>query len=124
MRKREKIHTVLTNVNTPIYLIPGTQQKPVKTIAAVTAGVFSFSLTRAAKQVYINARQFLDIVLGTSIYVFAFGCALNWLNPDHRIVRVTSLALIFFFLIAGILLGKYHFEKTFKYLNAMAVFLV
>jgi hypothetical protein len=46
MRKREKIHTILTTVHTPIYLIPGTRQKSVKAIAAVTAGVFSFSLAR------------------------------------------------------------------------------
>ncbi|WDF75935.1 hypothetical protein PQ469_18765 [Mucilaginibacter sp. KACC 22773] len=46
MRKREKIHAVLIAVNTPIYLIPASQQKPVKVIAFPTAGVFSFSFSR------------------------------------------------------------------------------
>jgi len=77
-----------------------------------------------AKQVLLSTRQFLEIGLGTSIYVFAFGCALNWLNLDHRVVILALLSLIILFLIAGTLLGKYHFKKTFKYLNTIAAFLV
>ncbi|MEB0278219.1 hypothetical protein [Mucilaginibacter sp. 10B2] len=46
MRKREKIRTVLTTVNVPIYLIPVIKQKPVKALAFPTAGIFSFSLSR------------------------------------------------------------------------------
>ncbi len=77
-----------------------------------------------AQQVALDTRHFLEIGLGTSIYVFAFGCALNWLNLDHRVVILALLSLIVLFLIAGTLLGKYHFEKTFKYLNTIAPFLV
>ena len=77
-----------------------------------------------SKQVMLNTWQFLEIGLGTSIYVFAFSCALNWLNLDHRAVILTLHSLIALFLIAGTLLGKYHFEKTFKYLNKIAAFLV
>lgn len=78
----------------------------------------------AAKEVLLSTRHFLEIGLGTSIYVFAFGCSLNWLNLDHRVVILALLSLIILFLIAGTLLGKYHFEKTFKYLNTIAAFLV
>lgn len=78
----------------------------------------------AAKQVILDTWDFLEIGLGTSVYVFAFGCALNWLNLDHLVVILALLSLIAFFLIAGTLLGKYHFEKTFKYLNKIAAFLV
>ncbi|WDF75936.1 manganese efflux pump [Mucilaginibacter sp. KACC 22773] len=78
----------------------------------------------AVKQAILNTWDFLEIGLGSSVYVFAFGCALNWLNLDHRVVILTLLSLIALFLIAGTLLGKYHFEKTFKYLNKTAAFLV
>ncbi|MEB0262933.1 MULTISPECIES: manganese efflux pump [unclassified Mucilaginibacter] len=62
-----------------------------------------------AKQVALDTRHFLEIGLGTSIYVFAFGCALNWLNLDHRVVILALLSLTVLFLIAGILLGEHHF---------------
>lgn len=78
----------------------------------------------AAKQVILSTGNFLEIGLGTSIYVFAFGCTLNWLNLDHRVVILALLSFIALFLIGGTLLGKYYFEKTFKYLNKIAAFLV
>ncbi len=78
----------------------------------------------AVKQVLLATRDFLEIGLSTSVYVFAFGCALNWLGLDHRVVILSLLSLIILFLIAGTLLGKYQFEKTFKYLNTIAAFLV
>jgi putative Mn2+ efflux pump MntP len=78
----------------------------------------------AAKQVALDTRHFLEIGLGTSIYVFAFGCALNWLNLNHRLIMLALLSLIILFLITGTLLGKYHLEKIFKCLNTIAAFLV
>jgi len=75
-------------------------------------------------EVLLSTRHLLEIGLGTSVYVFAFGCALNWLNLDHRVIFLALLSLIILFLIAGTLLGKYHFEKTFKYLNKISAFLV
>jgi putative Mn2+ efflux pump MntP len=79
---------------------------------------------RTAKQIFLNSRYFLEIGLGTSVYVFAFGCALNWLDLNHQVATLALLSLIILFLIAGTLLGKYHFEKAFKYLNTIAPFLV
>lgn len=78
----------------------------------------------AAKEILFSTRHFLEIGLGTSIYVFAFGCALSWLDLDHRVIILALLSLIILFLTTGTLLGKYHFEKTFKYLNKISAFLV
>ncbi|MCO5951183.1 manganese efflux pump [Mucilaginibacter flavidus] len=76
------------------------------------------------KQVLFDTQDFLEIGLGTAVYVFAFGCALNWLQLDRLIFILSLLVFTGIFLLGGALLGKYHFEKTFKYLNTVSVFLV
>ncbi|WP_074487316.1 manganese efflux pump [Mucilaginibacter polytrichastri] len=76
------------------------------------------------KQVLLDTQYFLEIGLGTAVYVFAFGCALNWLHLDRLVFILSLLVFTAIFLLVGALLGKYHFEKTFKYLNTVSVFLL
>jgi putative Mn2+ efflux pump MntP len=77
-----------------------------------------------SKQISLDTQRFLEVASGTAIYVFAFGCAICWLNMDRQLVSFLLLSLLILSLISGITLGKYHFEKTFKYLNTLSAFLV
>jgi|GEM_PF-3189727 len=76
------------------------------------------------KKAMISRMNFWEIGLSTAVYVFAFGCAVNWLNFNQRLNIIALLALIVCFLTTGILLGKHRREKIFKYLNTVTSFLV
>jgi putative Mn2+ efflux pump MntP len=79
---------------------------------------------RAVKIAMISGMNFWEIGLGTAVYVFAFGCAVNWLDFNQRQVIFALLALIICSLVAGIILGNRRYEKAFKYMNTIAAFLV
>ena len=66
----------------------------------------------------------LGLALSTSIYVFAFGCSMHWLNMNDRNASYMLLPQVIFFLITGMVLGKYHFIKTLKWLHISAAILV
>jgi len=71
-----------------------------------------------------QTNTFLGLALSTSIYVFAFGCSMHWLGMNDGNVSYTLLPLLIFFLITGMVLGKYHFIKTLKCLHISAAILV
>lgn len=79
---------------------------------------------KAVKIAMISRMNFWEIGLGTAVYVFAFGCAVNWLNFNQRQIIIILLVLIICFLATGIILGKRRYEKSFKYMNTVAAFLV
>jgi putative Mn2+ efflux pump MntP len=67
-----------------------------------------------------NIKLCIETILGTSVYVFAFGCAMAWLKIDHSEVNLLFLPLLILSYLSGIILGKYHFDKTFRYLNIIS----
>ncbi|HEK19433.1 MULTISPECIES: manganese efflux pump [unclassified Mucilaginibacter] len=72
----------------------------------------------------LNTRRCIEIILGTSIYIFAFGCAMAWLKIDyHKINLIVSPLLIVTYL-SGIVLGRYQFNKTFRYLNTISALMI
>jgi hypothetical protein len=79
---------------------------------------------RAVKIIMISRMNFWEIGLGTAVYVFVFGCAVNWLDFNQRQIIFSLLALIICSLAAGIILGNRRYEKAFKYINTIAAFLV
>lgn len=79
---------------------------------------------KTGSQISLDIRHFFEVAFGTAIYVFAFGCAMSWLGMDRRLVSLSLLSLLIITLTAGLLLGKYHFDKTFKFLNILSAFLV
>lgn len=66
----------------------------------------------------------IETILGTSVYVFAFGCAMAWLKIDPGKIKLLLLPLLIFTYLSGIVLGKYHFTKTFRYLNTLSALMI
>lgn len=57
------------------------------------------------------------MVLGGAVYSFVFGSSLNWLSSYGNIKNL-FFGLVLLFMIAGFLLGRYHYQKALKYLIA------
>lgn len=72
----------------------------------------------------LNTKRCIETILGTSVYVFAFGCSIAWLNIDHSRINLLLLPLLILSYLSGIVLGKYHFNKTFRYLNIISALMM
>ena len=87
-------------------------------------GVRMFHEAKIKNRVFVlntlNTRLCIETILGTSVYVFAFGCAMAWLKIDPSKIKFLLLPLLIFTYLSGIVLGKYHFNKTFRYLNILS----
>lgn len=79
---------------------------------------------RAFSFVPLNAKRCIETILGTSVYVFAFGCAMAWLKIDHSKINLMLLPLLILSYLSGIVMGKYHFDKTFRYLNIISALMM
>ncbi|MDF2434032.1 MAG: hypothetical protein JWP44_3663 [Mucilaginibacter sp.] len=79
---------------------------------------------RVASLTTLNTKLCIETILGTSVYVFAFGCAMAWLKIDHSKVNLMLLPLLILSYLSGIVLGKYHFDKTFRYLNIISALMM
>ncbi len=66
----------------------------------------------------------IELILGTSVYIFAFGCAMAWLKIDHSKIQLILLPFLIFTYLSGIVLGRYHFNKSFRYLNKISPLMI
>lgn len=62
--------------------------------------------------------------LGTSVYVLALSCAAGWLSASEHSLKAWVTVLTILFLATGVLLGKFHRDKTLKNIHKMSAFLV
>lgn len=84
--------------------------------AKIKNGVFFLSA--------LNTKSCIETILGTSVYIFGFGCAMAWLKIGHDKVNLLLLPLLILFYLSGIVMGKYHFNKTFRYLNTISALMI
>lgn len=84
----------------------------------------SFSGNKEIRSGSFAANNFLLLGFSTSIYVFAFGCAVHWLKINDRESRISILILISMFLVGGLFLGRHHYDKLLKRIHTMSVLLV
>ncbi len=79
---------------------------------------------RVSLYLSLDVKSFLHLVLGTSVYVFSFSFCMHLLNINERNEQLTILPLLIVFLIGGLFLGKYHFDKTLRWINPVAALMV
>jgi len=72
----------------------------------------------------LNTKSCIETILGTSVYIFVFGCTMAWLKIDHSKIQLILLPLVVFTYLSGILLGRYHFNKSFRYLNKISALMI
>lgn len=72
----------------------------------------------------LNIRLCIESILGTSVYIFAFSCAMPWLKIDHSKIQLIFLLFLIFTKLSGIVLDRYHFNKTFRYLNKISPLMI
>lgn len=72
----------------------------------------------------LNTKLCIESILGTSVYIFAFGCVMAWLKIDHSKIQLIFLPFLIFTYLSGIVLGRYYFNKTFRYLNKISALMI